>query len=95
MLRHTFADALGSIAVVVFGVVIIATGWDPIHPLASLAVAALILASFVRLIAGPIEVLRREQLAGARPPASGEPRPASGCSARRRSSRCGWGSPSR
>lgn len=64
VLRHSFADALGSIAVVVSGAVIMATGWEPIDPLASLVIAALILASSVRLIAGPIEVLMESAPAG-------------------------------
>ena len=57
VLRHSAADALGSLGVVVSGGVILATGWEPIDPLASLAIAGLILASSVRLISGPINVL--------------------------------------
>ena len=57
VLRHSAADALGSFGVVVSGGVILATGWEPIDPLASLAIAGLILASSVRLISGPINVL--------------------------------------
>jgi cobalt-zinc-cadmium efflux system protein len=43
--------------VVISGAVILATGWAPIDPLASLAIAGLILASSVRLITQPINVL--------------------------------------
>jgi cobalt-zinc-cadmium efflux system protein len=57
VLRHSAADALGSLAVVLSGGVILATGWEPIDPLAGLAIAALILASSVRLIAEPFDVL--------------------------------------
>jgi cobalt-zinc-cadmium efflux system protein len=57
VLRHSAADALGSLGVVISGAVILATGWAPIDPLASLAIAGLILASSVRLITQPINVL--------------------------------------
>ena len=57
VLRHSFADALGSVGVIVSGTVILATGWDLIDPLVGLAIAALIVASSVRLIAEPINVL--------------------------------------
>jgi cobalt-zinc-cadmium efflux system protein len=57
VLRHSAADALASLGVVVSGGVILATGWVAIDPLASLAIAGLILASSVRLITEPINVL--------------------------------------
>jgi cobalt-zinc-cadmium efflux system protein len=57
VLRHSAADALGSIGVVVSGAVFLATGWAPVDPIVSIAIAALILASAWRLIAEPIEVL--------------------------------------
>jgi cobalt-zinc-cadmium efflux system protein len=57
VLRHSAADALGSLAVVVSGSVILATGWRPIDPLASIAIAVLILASSVRVIRDPLDVL--------------------------------------
>jgi cobalt-zinc-cadmium efflux system protein len=57
VLRHSAADALGSVAVVVSGTVILATGWKPIDPLASIAIAALILASSIRLVREPLDVL--------------------------------------
>ena len=44
VLRHSAVDALGSMAVVVSGAVILATGWQAIDPLASIAIAVLILA---------------------------------------------------
>jgi cobalt-zinc-cadmium efflux system protein len=64
VLRHSVADALGSVGVIVSGTVILATGWDAIDPLVSLAIAALILASSVRLIAEPINVLMEAAPAG-------------------------------
>jgi cobalt-zinc-cadmium efflux system protein len=57
VLRHSAADALGSLGVVVSGVVILATGWDPIDPLIGMVIAALILASSVRLVREPLDVL--------------------------------------
>jgi cobalt-zinc-cadmium efflux system protein len=57
VLRHSVADALGSLAVVVSGAVILATGWRPIDPLASIAIAALILGSSIRLVREPLDVL--------------------------------------
>ena len=57
VLRHSAADALGSLGVVVSGTVILATGWEPIDPLIAIAIAALILASSVRLVREPFDVL--------------------------------------
>ncbi len=57
VLRHSAADALGSVAVVISGSVILATGWRPIDPLASIAIAALILVSSIRLVREPLDVL--------------------------------------
>jgi cobalt-zinc-cadmium efflux system protein len=64
VLRHSAADALGSLGVIVSGTVILTTGWEPIDPVASLAISALILASSVRLIAGPVNVLMEAAPAG-------------------------------
>ena len=57
VLRHSAADALGSIAVVVSALALLAFGWREADPVASLAIAALILASSVRLIREPLDVL--------------------------------------
>jgi cobalt-zinc-cadmium efflux system protein len=43
--------------VIVSGVVILATGWNPIDPLVGIAIAALILVSSVRLVREPLDVL--------------------------------------
>jgi cobalt-zinc-cadmium efflux system protein len=57
VLRHSAVDVLGAVAVVVSGGVILATGWRPIDPLASIAIAGLILASSIRLVREPLDVL--------------------------------------
>ena len=64
VLRHSFADALGSLAVIVSGSVILITGWLQADPLASLVVAVLILASSVRLVLEPLDVLMESAPAG-------------------------------
>jgi cobalt-zinc-cadmium efflux system protein len=71
VLRHSFADALGSIGVVVSGTVILATDWLLIDPLASLAIAVLILASSWRLISEPVNVLMESAPEGTDPDAVG------------------------
>lgn len=57
VLRHSAADALGSLGVIVSGLVILASDWKPIDPLIAILIAVLILASSVRLIRVPIDVL--------------------------------------
>ena len=57
VLRHSFADALGSVAVIASGATVLATGWLEADPVASLVVAALILAASVRLVLEPLGVL--------------------------------------
>jgi len=56
-LRHSAADALGSIGVVVAGAFVLAGGSDVIDPIVSLLIAALVLASSWRLIKEPFDVL--------------------------------------
>jgi cobalt-zinc-cadmium efflux system protein len=56
-LLHVLGDALGSVAAIASGVVILATGWTPIDPLLSLFVAALILVSALRLLREVVHVL--------------------------------------
>lgn len=56
-LRHSFADALGSIGVVLAGAVVLAGGSSIVDPIVGLLIAALILASSWRLIKEPVEVL--------------------------------------
>ena len=57
VLRHSAADALGSVGVIVAGAVVLATGWDRIDPIVSLLIAALILAGCWRLLKEPVAVL--------------------------------------
>jgi cobalt-zinc-cadmium efflux system protein len=57
VLRHSAADALGSLGVVFAGAVVLAGGSAIVDPLVSLAIAALILASSWRLIKEPVDVL--------------------------------------
>jgi len=56
-LLHVIGDALGSVAAIVAGIVIVTTGWTPIDPLLSLLVAALILVSALRLLREAVHVL--------------------------------------
>jgi cobalt-zinc-cadmium efflux system protein len=64
VLRHSFADALGSLAVIASGALILATGWLEADPVASLAVAVLILLASVRLVREPLGVLMETAPAG-------------------------------
>jgi cobalt-zinc-cadmium efflux system protein len=56
-LLHVLSDALGSVAAIVAGAVILLTGWTPIDPLLSLLTAVLILRSTWRLLAQTTRVL--------------------------------------
>ncbi len=56
-LLHVLGDALGSVAAITAGIVIVTTGWSPIDPLLSLLVAALILVSALRLLREVVHVL--------------------------------------
>ena len=56
-LLHVLGDALGSVAAISAGIVIVATGWTPIDPLLSLLVAVLILVSALRLLREVVHVL--------------------------------------
>ena len=56
-LLHVLGDALGSVAAITAGIVIITTGWTPIDPLLSLLVATLILISALHLLREVLHVL--------------------------------------
>jgi cobalt-zinc-cadmium efflux system protein len=56
-LLHVLSDALGSIAAIVAGIVILTTGWTPIDPLLSVLTAVLILRATWRLLAQTTGVL--------------------------------------
>jgi cobalt-zinc-cadmium efflux system protein len=57
VLRHSAADALGSIGVILAGVVVLAGGSTVVDPIVSLAISVLILLSSWRLIKEPLDVL--------------------------------------
>jgi cobalt-zinc-cadmium efflux system protein len=57
VLRHSFADALGSLGVVVAGGFVLLGGSDLVDPIVGLLIAALVLVSSWRLIKEPFEVL--------------------------------------
>jgi cobalt-zinc-cadmium efflux system protein len=56
-LLHVLGDALGSVAAITAGVVVVTTGWTPIDPLLSLFVASLILVAALRLLRDVVHVL--------------------------------------
>ncbi len=56
-LLHVMGDALGSVAAITAGIVIVTTGWTPIDPLLSLLVAPLILVAALRLLREVVHVL--------------------------------------
>jgi cobalt-zinc-cadmium efflux system protein len=64
VLRHSAADALSSLGVIVAGVVVLTTGWDQADALVSLLIAALIAAGSWRLLKEPIDVLMEAAPAG-------------------------------
>jgi cobalt-zinc-cadmium efflux system protein len=57
VLRHSFADALGSLGVLLAGGFVLLGGSDVVDPVVSLLIAALVLASSWRLIKEPFDVL--------------------------------------
>jgi len=63
-LRHSLADALGSVGVLVAGVVVLAGGSPVVDPIVGLLIAALVLASSWRLIKEPFDVLMEWAPAG-------------------------------
>src|SRR4051794_10144670 len=64
VLRHSAADALGSLGVVLAGAFVLAGGSSVVDPIVSLAIAVLILASSWRLIREPVGVLMEAAPAG-------------------------------
>jgi len=57
VLRHSAADALGSLGVIVAGLVVVVTGWDQADPLVSMLIGVLILLGSWRLVREPFNVL--------------------------------------
>src|SRR3954470_3507071 len=64
VLRHSAADALGSLGVVVSGVVVLATGWTYADPIVGLLIGVLIVLGSWRLVSEPLGVLMEEAPAG-------------------------------
>jgi cobalt-zinc-cadmium efflux system protein len=56
-LLHVLGDILGSVAALTAGLVIATTGWTPIDPLLSLFIAALLVASSLRLLREAVHAL--------------------------------------
>jgi cobalt-zinc-cadmium efflux system protein len=64
VLRHSAADALGSVGVVIAGAVVLLGGSPVVDPIVGLLIAVLILASSWRLIKEPVDVLMEAAPAG-------------------------------
>ena len=64
VLRHSAADALGSLGVVVSGLVVLATGWDYADPIVGILIGVLIVIGSWRLVSEPLAVLMEEAPAG-------------------------------
>jgi cobalt-zinc-cadmium efflux system protein len=63
-LLHVLADLLGSVGVIVAGLVVLLTGWDYADPLAALAIGVLVLASSWRILRESVAILLEETPAG-------------------------------
>jgi cobalt-zinc-cadmium efflux system protein len=64
VVRHSAADALGALVVVVSGAVLLAGGPAGVDPVASIVIAVLIAASSVKLVREPMDVLMESAPAG-------------------------------
>jgi cobalt-zinc-cadmium efflux system protein len=64
ILRHSAADAVGSLGVVVSGAIVLATGWGYADPIAGIAIGVLILAGSVGLVREAFDVLMEAAPAG-------------------------------
>jgi len=72
VLRHSAADALSSVGVVIAGTLVLVAGWNAADPIASLLIAALIAAGSWRLLKEPVDVLMESAPAGTDVRAVGE-----------------------
>lgn len=72
VLRHSVADALGSLGVIVAGAVVLAGGSSIVDPIVGLLIAVLVLASSWRLIKEPVDVLMEAAPSGLDPDQMGE-----------------------
>jgi cobalt-zinc-cadmium efflux system protein len=66
-LRHVFADLAGSVGVAVAALVVITTGWRQADPIASIAIALLILASSWSIVRDSVAILLETAPAGIDP----------------------------
>jgi len=66
-LRHVFADLAGSVGVAVAALVVITTGWREADPIASMAIALLILASSWSILRDSVAILLESAPAGIDP----------------------------
>lgn len=57
VLRHTAVDALGSLGVIVAGLIVLTTGWNEVDPIISILIGVLILLGSWRLLREPFNVL--------------------------------------
>jgi len=64
VIRHSFADALGSLGVVVAGAVVLVGGSDIVDPIVGLLISLLVLFSSWRLLKEPFDVLMEAAPAG-------------------------------
>jgi cobalt-zinc-cadmium efflux system protein len=64
VLRHSAADAVSSMGVVIAGAVMLASGWNTIDPIISLVIAGLIAIGSWRLLKEPFDVLMESAPAG-------------------------------
>ena len=64
VLRHSAADALSSVGVVVAAILILAAGWNEADPVASLVIAGLIVLGSWKLLKEPLDVLLEAAPAG-------------------------------
>jgi cobalt-zinc-cadmium efflux system protein len=64
VLRHSAADALGSLGVVVSGLIVLTTGWLYADPIAGILIGVLIALGSWRLVSEPIGVLMEAAPAG-------------------------------
>jgi cobalt-zinc-cadmium efflux system protein len=57
VIRHSFADALGSLGVIIAGAIVLAGGSDIVDPIVGLLISVLVLLSSWRLLKEPFDVL--------------------------------------
>jgi cobalt-zinc-cadmium efflux system protein len=63
-LLHVLADLLGSVGVILAGLVVLTTGWEYADPVAAMAIGVLVLASSWRILRESVAILLEETPAG-------------------------------